>query len=189
MDITPYLDQLRSELVAVAEAGGPETVAAAERLTRALDPATRMAMLELLSEAAAEICTLMPSGSIDVRLRGREAEFVVDIPPPPPADVPSAPRVDVEDDAEDGDVVRLTVRLPESVKTRAEELAARSGRSLNAWIVTALRAATRDRGATIEVDLGSLMNGESWGSFMSGENWPFGRAQATRSSKRMSGWV
>jgi hypothetical protein len=185
MDITPYIDQLRAELVAVAEAGGPEAKAAAERLTMALDPATRMAMLELLSEAAAEVSTLIPSGSIDVRLRGREAEFVVDVPPPPPAEetAPGQAAPADEDDGEDGgDVVRITLRLPESVKTRAEELAARSGRSLNAWIVTALKTATRERGATLEVDLGSLVSGDSW---------PFGArgGPGRRSSKRMSGWV
>jgi len=183
MDITPYIDQLRRELLAVAGTGGAEAGAAAERLTLALDPATRMAMLELLSEAAAEISTLIPSGSIDVRLRGRDAEFVVDVPPPPPAEEAAPSPAAVGDEGEDdGDVVRITLRLPESVKTRAEELAARSGRSLNAWIVTALRAATRERGATLEVDLGS---------FLSGETWPFtARGGDPRgSSKRMSGWV
>ncbi len=180
MDITPYVEQLRGELAAVTEAGGPEVRAAAERIGVALDPATRMAMLELLSQAAAEISTLVPSGSVDVRLRGREAEFVVDVPPPPDAGgaVPEP-----AEDAEEGDVVRITLRIPESVKVKAEDLAARSGRSLNAWIVTALRAATRDRGATFQVDLSS---------FTSGEKWPFGPSAGSgvkRSSGRMSGWV
>ena len=181
MDITPYVEQLRAELAAVTEAGGPEVHAAAERIGLALDPATRMAMLELLSQAAAEISTLVPSGSVDVRLRGREAEFVVDVPPP--AAETEAPDVEPAEDDEDGDVVRITVRIPESVKVRAEDLAARSGRSLNAWIVTALRAATRDRGATFQVDLSS---------FTSGEKWPFGPSAGSggkRSTGRMTGWV
>ncbi len=181
MDITPYIEQLRGELLAVADAAGPDARAAAERLTLALDPATRMAMLELLSEAAAEISTLVPSGSIDVRLRGREAEFVVDVPPPPPAQDPTPTAGEEADEEEDpGDVVRITLRLPESVKVKAEELAARSGRSLNAWIVTALKTATRERGATFEVDLSS---------FVSGESWPFGPQTGRKSSRRMSGWV
>ncbi len=183
MDITPYVDQLRAELNAVAEAGGQEVRAAAERIGVALGPATRMAMLELLSEAAAEITTLVPSGSVEVRLRGREAEFVVDVPPPPAeADHPAAPDQSAEDE-EEGDVVRITLRIPESVKVKAEDLAARSGRSLNAWIVTALRAATRDRGATFQVDLSS---------FTSGEKWPFGPSGGSsgrRSGGRMSGWI
>ncbi len=183
MDITPYVDQLRAELAAVTEAGGPEVRAAAERIGAALDPATRMAMLELLSQAAAEISTLVPSGSVDVRLRGREAEFVVDVPPPV-ADTPApAPEAGPVEDDEDGDVVRITLRIPESVKVRAEDLAARSGRSLNAWIVTALRVATRERGATFQVDLGSSTVAEKW---------PFGTAGGPggkRATGRMTGWV
>ncbi len=182
MDITPYVEQLRAELAAVTEAGGPEVRAAAERIGVALDPATRMAMLELLSQAAAEISTLVPSGSVDVRLRGREAQFVVDVPPPPDAGG-AVPEPEPAEEAEEGDVVRITLRIPESVKVKAEDLAARSGRSLNAWIVTALRAATRDRGATFQVDLSS---------FTSGEKWPFGPSAGSggkRSSGRMTGWV
>jgi hypothetical protein len=182
MDITPYVDRLRHELGAVAEAGGPEVRAAAERLTLALDPAVRLTILEAVSQAAAEISTLVPSGSIDVRLRGRDAEFVVDVPPPPPQDAPTPQDAAPSDDTgEDGDVVRITLRLPESVKTKAEELAARSGRSLNGWIVTALRTATRDRGATFEFDLGSF----------TGDRWGFGSADTkpTQSGRRMSGWV
>ena len=181
MDIAPFVDRLRDELTAVADAGGPDVRAAAARMATALDPASRMVMLELLSEAAAEISTLVPSGSVDVRLRGRDAEFVVDVPPPPAEPAPSPAATDrVGEEDEEGDVVRITLRIPESVKTRAEDLAARSGRSLNAWIVTALRAATREKGATFQVDLGS---------FTSGERWPFGPSTGKRSSGRMTGWV
>ena len=67
MDLTPYVDRLRQELLAVTDAAAPEVRAAAERVTMALDPAVRMTMLELLSQAAAEITTLVPSGSVDVR--------------------------------------------------------------------------------------------------------------------------
>ena len=41
MDITPYVDSLRRDLLAAAEAAGPEAQATAERLTYALDPAAR----------------------------------------------------------------------------------------------------------------------------------------------------
>ena len=159
MDLTPYVDRMRHELIAVTDASAPEVRAAAERVAAALDPVARMTMLELLSQAAAEITTLVPSGSVDVRLRGREAEFVVDVPPPPPQFSTPGPEdagqaSDLPEGETDTDVVRITVRMPESVKVRAEELAAKSGRSLNAWIVTALRAATRERtGPHIEFDI------------------------------------
>lgn len=185
MDITPFVERLRQELSAVADAGGADVRAAADRIGIALDPATRMMLLEALSEAAAEISTLVPSGSVDVRLRGREAEFVVDVPPPPSAGptIPtSVPEPDAGDQAEDGDLVRITLRVPESVKVKAEELAAKSGRSLNAWIVGALRAATSERGLNFGIDLTTL-TGYPWG--LGPQDGP-GRNDA---GHRMSGWV
>src|SRR5690242_19071839 len=87
MDITPYVESLRHDLTAAAEAGGPEARAAAERLALALDPAVRLALMDALSQAAAEITAELPAGSVDVRLKGREPQLVVDVPavPMPPA--------------------------------------------------------------------------------------------------------
>ena len=62
MDITPYVDSLRRDLIAAAEAAGPETRAAAERLAFALDPAARLALMEAISQAAAEITAELPAG-------------------------------------------------------------------------------------------------------------------------------
>src|SRR6476646_3535923 len=158
MDITPYIESLRRDLVAAAEAAGPETRAAAERLTFALDPAARLALMEAVSQAAAEITAEMPSGGVDVRLAGRELDFVVvhvaaPTPPNPPAPpAPPAPEEVEEDDS----IARVTLRLPESVKARAEELAARSGHSLNTWLVNVVRAATRDNAINVDIDLSSI---------------------------------
>jgi hypothetical protein len=189
MDITPYVDSLRHDLAAAAEAGGPEAKAAVERLALALDPAVRLALMDALSQAAAEITAELPAGSVDVRLRGREPQFVVDVPtapmpsdpPPPPAppgppSAPSAEEADAED--EEGAVARITLRIPESLKYRAEELAAKGGHSLNSWIVNVVRNATRDRAVNVEIDLSSV-------PFLDGPRPPSGR----RGPKRMTGWV
>ncbi|MFH5821115.1 toxin-antitoxin system HicB family antitoxin [Georgenia sp. AZ-5] len=164
MDITPYVETLRRDLLATAEIGGPEVRAAAERLLPGLEPAVRLALMDALSQAAAEITSELPAGSVEVRLRGREPELVVDVPTEsrPAA---AAPPLEDEEDGDDA-VARITLRIPESVKARAEELAGRSGRSLNSWIVGALRAATRER--VIDIDLGDRRG-------------PRGR--------RMTGWV
>ena len=77
MDITPYVDSLRRDLVAAAESGSDDVKAAAERLAMALDPSARLALMEALSHAAAEITAELPAGSVDVRLNGRELDFVV----------------------------------------------------------------------------------------------------------------
>src|SRR5574339_356061 len=91
MDITPYVDSLRRDLAAAAEAGGDEAKAAAERLALALDPAVRLALMDALSQAAAEITSELPAGSVDVRLRGREPELVVDVPTMPMEPTPPGP--------------------------------------------------------------------------------------------------
>ncbi|MBJ7359783.1 MAG: pilus assembly protein HicB, partial [Nocardioides sp.] len=71
MDITPYVERLRADLVSAAEASGPEARELAERLGYALDPSARLAMMEAISHAAAEITSEMSSGGVDVRLDGR----------------------------------------------------------------------------------------------------------------------
>ena len=180
MDITPYVDSLRRDLVAASEAGGEDIKAAAERLALALDPAARLALMEAISQAADEITAEMATGSVDVRLNGRELDFVVAAPiqPPAPPAPPAPPGVD-EADEDGGTVARITLRIPESVKVRAEELAARSGHSLNTWLVQVVRAATTaDQAVNIDIDLSSL-------PFVGD---PFGKS-GNRGNRRMTGWV
>lgn len=179
MDITPYVDSLRRDLVAAAEAAGPEAREATERLSFALEPAARLALMEAVSQAAAEITAEMPDGGVDVRLNGRELDFVVHATPvAPPETATGPPPPTAEDPEDDGGVARVTLRIPESVKTRAEELAARSGHSLNTWLVNVVRAATRDNAINVELDLSSI-------PFLGGSD-PFG---GKRGSRRMTGWV
>ena len=53
--------------------------AAAERLAAALDASVRMALLEALSDAAAEITAALDGAVVEVRLKGRDPQFVVDV--------------------------------------------------------------------------------------------------------------
>jgi HicB-like protein involved in pilus formation len=138
MDTTPLIESLRQDLIRAAEVGGAEAKAAAERLTLALDPALRLTLMDALSQAAAEIGEALPGVSVEVRLKGREPEFVV-------VGAPAAPAADASFEAEEGEgVARITLRLPEALKARAEALAARRGQSLNTWLVGAARAAADD---------------------------------------------
>ncbi len=152
MELTPYVERLRRDLSDAAAAGGAETQAAAERLALALDPATRMMLLEALAQAASEITGSLDSDAVDVRLNGREPEFVVthletgSVPGPPGPPPPPAPP-EPEDDSQS----RITLRLPESVKLRAEEAANSIGQSLNGWLVDAVRDALDGRRIDLEV--------------------------------------
>ena len=141
VDITGYVEQLRADLQAAAAAGDASMVQAAERLATALDAAVRMALLEALSDAADEITSSLDGAVVEVRLRGREPELIVTAAAtaepafPPPA--PGTP--DREDDAP---TARITLRLPDALKGRAEAAAGRARQSLNTWLVEAIRAAT-----------------------------------------------
>jgi hypothetical protein len=159
MDLTPYVENLRHELAVAAEAGGEDARALAERLTAPLDSAARLALLEALSAAAAEITRDLAPGSVEVRLRGRDPDFVVT---PPPADRPfeetperslrsalagavevaMGVRPPAPAEADDGGgTSRITLRLPEHLKPRIDEAAGRTGLSVNAWLVRVVSAA------------------------------------------------
>src|SRR6478736_1441040 len=81
MDLTRYVDELRQQLSTAAAAGGDEARDLADRLTAPLDAAVRLVLLEALSTAASEITAELAPGSVDVRLQGRDPEFVVTPPP------------------------------------------------------------------------------------------------------------
>jgi HicB family len=148
MDLEPYVENLRRGLVVAADAGGDEARALAERLAGPLESATRLALLDALSAAADEITRDLAPGSVELRLRGGEPEFVVTSPPGDEAfeAAPRAPSAPPEPD--EGGTSRITLRLPEYLKPRVEEAAAQAGVSVNAWLVRAVAAALdpEDRG-------------------------------------------
>ena len=137
MDLTPYLEALRADLAAAAAPGGPDTARAAELLGHSLEASARLALLEALSDAAAEITTRLRDTSVEVRLRGREADLVVNHAAPA-HDEPSRRRW-----PDGGDLTRLTLRMPEALKTHVEQTAAAEGISVNAWLVRAVTAAVQ----------------------------------------------
>jgi hypothetical protein len=77
MDLTRYVDQLRTELAAAAGAGGDDARALAERLTAPLESSVRLMLLGALSAAADEVTQEIAPAAVDLRLRGGEPEFVV----------------------------------------------------------------------------------------------------------------
>ncbi|MFG3193927.1 toxin-antitoxin system HicB family antitoxin [Streptomyces omiyaensis] len=147
MDLTPYVDSLRRELAVAAEAGGDEARELVERLTAPLESATRLTMLNVLSAAMDEITRELAPGSVDVRLRGLDPDFVV-TPPPTDSGTPTGPVVPsgplplpAAAEGDEGGTARVNLRLPTHLKARAEEAAAREGMSVNAWLVRAVSAA------------------------------------------------
>ena len=145
MDLTSYVNNLGREFATLSEAGGEEARALVERLTGSLESAIRMTLLDALSAAADEITRDLAPGSVELRLRGRDPNFVVTPPPTEPTEDAAADDPATADGgtpiAEDGPSSRINVRLPEQLKAAIEEAAAKEGRSVNAWLVRASAAA------------------------------------------------
>jgi hypothetical protein len=152
MELTQYVENLRRELTTAAEVGGEDARALAERLLAPLDAAVRLTLLEALSTAAEEISAELAPGSVDVRLRGGMAGFVVTPPPVPVAlagDAAVAGPVEVRLPVAEGDdtaMVRINLRLPANLKALIEDAAAGGGISVNAWIVRAAAAGLASEG-------------------------------------------
>ncbi|MFJ5263748.1 hypothetical protein ACIQAC_25135 [Streptomyces sp. NPDC088387] len=155
MDLTPYVENLRRELAVAAEAGGEEARELAERLTAPLESATRLTMLNVLSAAMDEITRELAPGSVDVRLRGLDPDFVVtraggdavyEDRGAPSAEPLAAPAAVPPVDGDESGTARVNLRLPAHLKARAEEAAGREGLSVNAWLVRAVSAAVEGGG-------------------------------------------
>ena len=141
MDLGEHVEALRHALLTAASAGTEQMRETARLLAESIEPAIRLAMIDVLSAMAAEVTAAWDGGLVDVRVRGREPEVVVVPPPrsqpagPPPGSGPPA------DD--DGSMARISLRLPEQLKARAESAAAAEGLSMNAWLVRAVADALR----------------------------------------------
>lgn len=177
MDLTPFVEAVRRDLAQAAAASDAPVREAAERLALAAEPSARLALLECLSAAAAEITASLRSASVEARLRGREVDFVVsdiapDLTPPIPAPpIPAPPGAAPADGPPDGGLARISLRLPEAIKLRAEALAEAEGLSLNTWLVQVVRRAS-----------------ESAASHDS-PAWAGAAAAAEGTRRRMTGWV
>lgn len=149
MDLTPYVDRLREDLTAAASAGDEQTHRTASVLGAALEPAARLAIMNALSDLAAEVTAALQDRVVEVRLDGRDVRVAVggpeggtDTGTTPP------PRPDAGLFGDGGDISRITLRLLDQLKGRAEHAAAQQGVSLNSWVSQAVQDALRgeDRG-------------------------------------------
>ena len=142
MELTPYVENLRRELAVAADAGGEDARALAERLSAPLESAVRLMLLDALSAAADEITRELAPGSVELRLRAGQPDFVVT---PPPADEPVEPAPDgpapAPPEADEGATARINLRLPEQLKAGIEQAAGRERLSVNAWLVRVAAAA------------------------------------------------
>ncbi|HEY8720904.1 histidine kinase [Pengzhenrongella sp.] len=142
MELGPHVSELHRQLMDAAENGTDDTRAVAERLAAGLDAAARLVLLDVLSAAVGEITRDLAPGSVDLRLRGREIEFVVTQPSTEPdSDAQPATTVDLDD----ASTSRTTLRLPDALKAKVDEAAVADGLSVNTWLVRAIAAALQPK--------------------------------------------
>lgn len=138
MQLENHVEAVREDLARVAAVGGESTAQAAELLATALESSLGRRLQEALAEAALELSPQLPDGRAEVRMAGSDPELVY------VGDEPVAP-VEASDESHGA---RITLRLPESLKSRIESAAAANGVSVNSWLVRALRQALETRTAT-----------------------------------------
>jgi len=201
MDLTPYIATLREDLTTAAAAGDDQTRRTAAVLSAALEPAVRLAIMNALSDLAAEVTASLDDHVVSLRLDGRDVQVVVTA-----TSAPSEPDEHVVEDAfvgdPTGDISRITVRLMEELKAKAEQAASAQGQSLNAFVSQAVQGALnnqrrgghgrgRNRG-------GQWWDGnQNWGGRGGDRGWPGWNDQGGpgqgrgggQGGSRVSGWV
>jgi hypothetical protein len=164
MDLTAYVETIRRQLAAAAAPGGEEAQALAERLFAPLESAIRLALQDALAAAAEEITCELAPGSVELRLRGREPEFVVKLPhselPPQEAERQVSGRLPL--DGDEAATARVNLRLPEHLKARVDEAATNEGLSINTWLVRATSAALDRTTSARRQDRGSATGSQRY---------------------------
>ncbi len=145
MDLSKYVTQLREDLASAAAAGDEQTQRTAALLGAAIEPAARLALMNALSDLAAEVTAALPDRVVEVRLDGRDVRVSV-------SDDGTAAEPEPEGfggfggfGGDAGDISRITLRLVEQIKGQAEQAAAAQGVSLNSWVAQAVQGALAGR--------------------------------------------
>lgn len=153
MNLNQYLESVRRGVENATALADDNTQEIAHRLVASIDDATRLALIEAISDATAEISGELAPGSVEVRLNGGQPQFVVtkpaqEEPVDPEAYAAAYAQTDVmgndhndrsdrtaliEDD--DEPTARISFRVPASIKSKIDDAAEQDGLSSNAWLL------------------------------------------------------
>jgi hypothetical protein len=138
MQVEGYVKAVCEDLARVAAVGDESTARAAELLAVALESSLGRRLQEALAEAALELSAQLDQGNVEVRVAGGDLQLVhVKDGEPAATEAP-----------EEAFSARITLRLPESLKSRLDAAAANNGVSVNAWLVQALDRVLQPRRST-----------------------------------------
>jgi len=124
MNVAAYVEALQQDLANVAGIGDEAVAEAARRIAAALESSLRLRLMDALGEAAAELTNQLPDGHVEVRVTAGEPELVY-VPEPG-----APPPTGLEDLS-----ARITLRLPETLKTIVDAAAQEAGVSANTWLL------------------------------------------------------
>jgi len=124
MDVAAYVEALQQDLANVAGIGDEAVAEAARRIAAALESSLRLRLMDALGEAAAELTNQLSDGHVEVRVSAGEPElvYVPDPGAPPPSGLEDL-------------TARITLRLPETLKTIVDAAAQEAGVSANTWLL------------------------------------------------------
>jgi hypothetical protein len=134
MNVAAFVEALQRDLEAVAGVGDEKTAQAAQRIAAALEPSLRLRLMDLLGEAAVELTSQLPDGRVDVRLAGGEPELVY-----------VEERTSPMPSGEDALSARVTLRLPETLKSIIDAAAQDAGVSANTWLLQQISRSTNPK--------------------------------------------
>ncbi|WP_072687629.1 toxin-antitoxin system HicB family antitoxin [Rhodococcus marinonascens] len=153
MDLDNYVSRLRDDLNSAAALGDEQTRATATALAAAVEPATRLILLSVLTEFAGEVSTELGNRTVALRSDGTEVAVEVHRTCANPKANPegggernaTAEDIGAAIDDATGDISRVTLRLMDQIKSKAEEAASQNGVSLNSWVSQAVKGALDDQ--------------------------------------------
>jgi hypothetical protein len=138
MQLDSHIQAIQQELAATGALGDEAAAETARRIGEALASTLHLHLLDILGEAALEITGQIEPGRVEVRLAGRDPELVVIAD-----ETPDTSQFGFGEEASG----RITLRLPESLKTGIEAAADREGISTNAWLVRTIARTLEQRPA------------------------------------------
>jgi hypothetical protein len=138
MDLNKYTARLREDLVTAAALGDEKTQSTAAALASATENAARLTLLAALSDLAAEISQSLGDRTVHVSVDGTDAHVDVRGNGHPGQEPPTFEDIT-------GDISRVTLRMVDEIKNRAQQAAAQSGMSLNSWLGATVQDALRDQ--------------------------------------------
>lgn len=142
MQFESHIQAVVDDLANIAAVGDESTARAAGLLAVALQSSLGRRFQEALAEAALELSAQLDGAHVEVRIAGGEPELVY---------VEDGQTVSTAPDdggGEGGYSARISLRLPEALKSRIDAAASARGVSVNTWLVQALQQTLEQRAPT-----------------------------------------